>query len=62
MNYEMYRKTLNENYKCDIQFNNIRSTNHEIFSITCSKIGLSNFENKRYYINDYIFSPWSFQN
>ena len=52
MIFELYRKTLNENIKSNIQFQAIRSYNHQLFSITCSKSGLSNFENKRYYISN----------
>ena len=58
INFEMYLKTLYENYKSDIQFNYIRSKNHEIFSITCSKTGLSNYENKRYYIDNNYSLPY----
>ncbi len=56
--FEMYLKTFNENYKSNIQFNNIRSKNHEIFSITCNKIGLSNYCNKRFYISNNYSLPY----
>ncbi len=46
-----YRKTLYEDFKEYISFNTIRSINHEVFSISCNKLGLSNFDNKRYYLN-----------
>ena len=46
-----YRKTLYEDFKDYISYNTIRSINHEVFSITCNKLGLSNFDNKRYYTN-----------
>ena len=52
IDFEMYRKTLNENTKSNVQFQTIRSYNHQLYSITCSKSGLSNFENKRYYISN----------
>ena len=52
INFNMYKKTLNENAKSNIQFQAIRSYNHQLYSITCSKSGLSNFENKRYYTSN----------
>ena len=54
----MYKQTLEENLKADIQYNNIRSYNHEIYSILCSKTGLSNYENKRYYQDNYNSLPY----
>ena len=38
-------------------FNSIRSYQHQIFSITCNKQGLSNFDNKRYYANNEVSYP-----
>ena len=52
INFNMYKKTLNENTKSNVQFQAIRSYNHQLYSITCSKSGLSNFENKRYYVSN----------
>ena len=48
---EIFRKTLHENYKNKIMFNKIGSTNHQVFSLTQNKLGLSSFENKRYWID-----------
>ena len=52
MNFNMYKKTLYENCNEKVKFNSIRSYQHKLFSITCSKTGLSNFENKRYYVSN----------
>ena len=57
LNFDVYKKTLEENYISKIQFNSIRSYNHQIFSITCNKVGLSNFENKRYYLSNGVSYP-----
>ena len=51
INFGMHRKALSENIKSNVQFQAIRSYNHQLFSITCSKSGLSNYENKRHYVS-----------
>ena len=57
MNFNMYKKTLYENCNEKVKFNSIRSYQHKLFSITCSKTGLSNFENKRYYVSNELSYP-----
>ena len=52
INFNMYKKKLDEDAMSNIQFQAIRSYNHQLQSITCSESGLSNFENKRYYISN----------
>ena len=52
LNFENYRRTLDENESKKISFNSIRSFKHQIYSITCNKLGLSNYDNKRYYFNN----------
>ena len=56
--FDLYKQTLEENIKHEIQFNNIRSYGHEIYSVLFSKSGLSNYENKRYYIDNYLSYPY----
>ena len=58
IDFNMYKKTFNENTKSNVQFQAIRSYNHQLFSITCSKSGLSNFCNKRYYISNNESVPY----
>jgi hypothetical protein len=60
INFEMYKKTL-EDTECKkqyVQFNSIRSYNHQIFTITCNKCGLSNYDNKRFYVNNDVSYPY----
>ncbi len=57
LNFENYRKTLEENENKEVSFNCIRSFRHEIYSIECNKQGLSNYDNKRYYINNDVSYP-----
>jgi hypothetical protein len=54
---DLYRKTLNENYKSYVKSNKIGSFNHKMFSLTQNKMGLSNYDNKRYYINNKTSIP-----
>ena len=51
LNPELFKKTLYENYKDYVQYNKIGSLNQSVFSITQNKLGLSSFENKRYWID-----------
>ena len=52
LNFESYRKTLQDNANEKVQFNSIRSYQHQLFSITSNKTGLSNYDNKRYYFSN----------
>ena len=49
LNFDSYKRTL-EDAECKtqyVQFNCLRSLNHQIYSLTCNKAGLSNYDNKR---------------
>ena len=43
------KKTLNNNEKEYVNFKYIRSYNHTIYTINCNKLGLSSYDNKRYW-------------
>ena len=49
--YTRIPETLYEYFKDYTSYNTIRSINHGFFSISCNTLALSNFDNKRYYIN-----------
>eukprot|EP00438_Fugacium_kawagutii_P007257 Skav211577 [mRNA] locus=scaffold2228:403820:405304:+ [translate_table: standard] len=49
MKYEEYDKVLETNEVVNKTFNSIRSKNHQIFSLTTTKVGLTSYENKRYW-------------
>ena len=60
LNFDSYKRTL-EDTECKkqyVQFNCIRSKNHQIYSLTCNKAGLSNYDNKRYYISNNQSLPY----
>jgi hypothetical protein len=57
----VYRSTLYKNDRTRINFNSIRSYNHTIYIINCNKIGLSSYDNKRYWIdkvNSLAYGHW----
>jgi hypothetical protein len=58
LTFENYRKTLEENRKDLIKYNSIRSFKHELYSIHCNKVGLSNFDNKRYWTTNTTSLPY----
>ena len=60
LNFESYKRTL-EDAECKkqyVQFNCLRSMNHQIDSLTCNKAGLSNYDNKRYYLSNNQSLPY----
>ena len=56
--FNLYKKTLEENHLERVNFNSIRSYEHNIYIINSNKVGLSNFENKRYYVNNNLSYPY----
>ena len=63
LNFDSYKRTL-EDTECKkqyVQFNCIRSMNHQIYSLTCNKAGLSNYDNKRYYLSNNESLPYGHQ-
>ena len=49
--FEDYYKTLMEEVTSDVEFNCIRSKNHNLYTLGINKRGLSPFENKRHYLD-----------
>ena len=58
LSYKTYEETLNRNCKEEVSFNTIRSKNHQIYSINQTKYALSNYDNKRYWRNDFESLPY----
>ena len=58
LSYNTYEETLNRNCKEEVSFNTIRSKNHQIYSINQTKYALSNYDNKRYWFNDFESLPY----
>ena len=58
LQYKTYEDTLINN-SCDtVEFNSIRSKNHQLYSIKQVKQALSSFDNKRYYLNNVESLPY----
>ena len=58
LTYNQYEETLKEN-KCDtVQFNSIRSKNHNMYTINQVKQALSSYDNKRYYLDSVNSLPY----
>ena len=53
-----YEATLHEHIRKNVNFNAIRSKNHQIYSINQSKVGLTSYDNKRYWFNDTDSVPY----
>ena len=47
-----YEATLHQHKAKNVNFNAIRSKNHQIYSINQSKVGLTSYDNKRYWLDD----------
>ena len=58
LNYNNYEETLNGNMTDAVNFNSIRSKNHNIYTINQVKQTLSSFENKRYYLDNINSLPY----
>ena len=53
-----YENTLHKHKPKNVNFNAIRSKNHQIYSINQSKVGLTSYDNKRYWMNDTESVPY----
>ena len=58
LSYKTYEDTLNRIFKEEVQFNTIRSKNHQIYSINPTQYALSNYDNKRLWILDTESLPY----
>ena len=47
-----YENTLHKHKPKNVDFNAIRSKDHQIYSINQSKVGLTSYDNKRFWMND----------
>ena len=57
-----YLYTWSNNKKSHYTSNKICSKSHQAFSITINKIGLSSYDNKRYYIDNITSLPYGHYN
>ena len=62
LSYQNYHEALFQNKKHEISYNFIRSRNHQLFSMSQVKQSLSNFENKRHYLDAFTSLPYGHYN
>ena len=58
LTYQNYHEALHHNKKHEISYNFIRSRTHQIYSMSQVKQSLSNYENKRFYIDAFNSIPY----
>jgi hypothetical protein len=54
-----YEATLHEHIPKNVNFKAIRTKHHQIYSITQTKVGLTSYDNKSYWLNDTESVPYS---
>ena len=50
--FDVYKKVLEQDVKTNVSFNCIRSQKHKLHTMNISKVGLTNFDNKRHYLDN----------
>jgi hypothetical protein len=50
--FDIFKRTLQRDEVVPITFNAIKRKNHQVVTMNNTKVGLTNFENKRYYLNN----------
>ena len=50
--FDIFKRVLETDEIVPIKFNTIRSQKHKVYTMNITKVGLTNFENKRYYLNN----------
>ena len=58
LDFENYKKTLENNTRDKIEFRTIRAKKHDLCTIMQEKTGLSNYDDKIYYINNIESHPY----
>ena len=50
--FDVYKKVLEEDIQTKVSFNCIRSQKHQLHTMNITKVGLTNFDNKRWYVDN----------
>ena len=50
--FDVYKHVLEEDSQTKVSFNCIRSKNHQLHTMNITKVGLTNFDNKRFYLDN----------
>ena len=51
-NFDFFKHTLMHNEKVSIKFNTLRSQKHQVKTLCLEKVALTNFDNKRWYLDN----------
>lgn len=60
LNMNDYYNALHNKISKDVNFNAIRSKNHQLYSLNQTKVGLSSYDNKRYWLNNVESVPYGY--
>ena len=60
LNMNDYYNALHNKVSKDVNFNAIRSKNHQLYSLNQTKVGLSSYDNKRYWLNNVESVPYGY--
>jgi hypothetical protein len=58
LNFEKYYNTIMEGGKTNIDFKCIRHKNHKLYTLGVNKVGLTEYDNKRFYIDSNESRPY----
>ena len=50
--FDVYKKVPEEDSQTKVSFNCIRSQKHQLHTMNITKVGLTNFDNKRWYVDN----------
>ena len=50
--FDVYKHVLFDDTKTHVNFNCLRSQNHKLYTMNLTKVGLNNYDNKRYYLDN----------
>ena len=48
---DVYRRVLESSERTVVNFTTLRSQNHQMYTVNLTKVGLSSYDNKRYYLD-----------
>jgi hypothetical protein len=58
LNFDKYYSTIMDGLVTDIDFKCIRHKNHQLYTMGINKVGLTEYDNKRYYLNSNESRPY----
>ena len=56
--FDLYKDVLFDDKTTQVSFKCLRSENHQLHTMSLTKMGLSNYDNKRYYLDSVVSLPY----